>query len=58
MASSPEIAGGWLRDRWGVPRPIFPEALPLLGGGDGSLAGFRFAPQKQNSLPPTGQERL
>lgn len=38
-----EIACGWLRDRWGVPWQIFPEALPrLLADPDPALAARVF----------------
>ena len=38
-----EIACGWLRDRWGVPWQIFPEALPrLLADPDPAVAGRVF----------------
>ena len=37
-----EIACGWLRDRWGVPWQIVPEALPrLLADPDPAVAGVR-----------------
>jgi len=38
-----EIACGWLRDRWGVPWQIFPEALPrLLADPDPAVAARVF----------------
>ncbi len=38
-----EIACGWLRDRWGVPRQIVPEALPrLLADPDPAVSGRVF----------------
>jgi predicted 3-demethylubiquinone-9 3-methyltransferase (glyoxalase superfamily) len=38
-----EIACGWLRDRWGVPWQIFPEALPrLLADPDPAVASRVF----------------
>ncbi len=39
-----EIACGWLRDRWGVPWQIVPEALPrLLAGPDPAISGPRVS---------------
>ena len=39
-----EIMCGWLRDRWGVPWQIVPEALPrLLADADPNISGRVFA---------------
>lgn len=43
-----EIACGWLRDRWGVPWQIVPEALPrLLADPDPGVGARAFAAMQQ-----------
>lgn len=43
-----EIACGWLRDRWGVPWQIVPEALPrLLADPDPQVAARAFAAMQE-----------
>ena len=43
-----EIMCGWLRDRWGVPWQIVPEALPrLLADPDPTVSGRVFAAMKE-----------
>lgn len=54
-----EIACGWLRDRWGVPWQIFPEALPrLLADPDPAVASRVFlAMQSMTKLDVAALER-
>ena len=54
-----EIQCGWLRDRWGVPWQIVPEALPrLLHDPDPAVAARAFAAmQEMVKLEVAGLER-
>lgn len=54
-----EIMCGWLRDRWGVPWQIFPEALPrLLADPDPAVAARVFtAMQGMIKIDVAGLER-
>ena len=54
-----EIMCGWLRDRWGVPWQIVPEALPrLLADPDPAVSSRVFAAmQKMVKLDIAGLER-
>jgi predicted 3-demethylubiquinone-9 3-methyltransferase (glyoxalase superfamily) len=54
-----EIACGWLRDRWGVPWQIVPEALPrLLADPDPAVSSRMFlAMQSMVKLDMAALER-